>query len=197
MTLTDARHVCRHPLTLPPIAGLVRGYAAPGGGGCHRVGDRQSAGAALACCKLSLGYRQLPSDRALRAMNRVHRILLGASGGRLGWRFSGMPVIELTTTGRKSGQPRTTMLTSPYQEDSAVVVVASRGGDDKDPPADCGSRGGNCLDRPRALVGRTPQEAEAGKSELNQENRVSEFAGCVARRRCEGLADSPMTRRIR
>jgi deazaflavin-dependent oxidoreductase (nitroreductase family) len=44
-----------------------------------------------------------------------------------------MPVIELTTTGRKSGQPRTTMLTSPYQEDSTFVVVASRGGDDTNP----------------------------------------------------------------
>ena len=75
----------------------------------------------------------MPSDVALKAMNRVHRVLLGASGGRLGWRFSGMPVIELTTTGRKSGQPRTTMLTSPYQEDSTFVVVASRGGDDTNP----------------------------------------------------------------
>jgi len=75
----------------------------------------------------------MPSDVSFKAMNRVHRILLGASGGRLGWRFSGMPVIELTTTGRKSGQPRATMLTSPYREDSTIVVVASRGGDDTNP----------------------------------------------------------------
>ena len=75
----------------------------------------------------------MPSDLALKAMNRVHRVMLGASGGRLGWRFSGMPVIELTTTGRKSGQPRTTMLTSPYQEDSTFVDVASRAGDDTNP----------------------------------------------------------------
>jgi deazaflavin-dependent oxidoreductase (nitroreductase family) len=75
----------------------------------------------------------MPSDLSLKAMNRVHRVLLGASGGRIGWHFSGMPVLELTTTGRKSGQPRTTMLTSPYQEDSTIVVVASRGGDDTNP----------------------------------------------------------------
>jgi deazaflavin-dependent oxidoreductase (nitroreductase family) len=75
----------------------------------------------------------MPSDLALKAMNRVHRVLLGASGGRLGWRLSGMPVIELTTTGRKSGEPRTTMLTSPYQADTTFVVVASRGGDDTNP----------------------------------------------------------------
>ena len=75
----------------------------------------------------------MPSDFSLKAMNRVHRVLLGASGGRLGWHFSGMPVLELTTTGRKSGQPRTTMLTSPFQEDATIVVVASRGGDDTNP----------------------------------------------------------------
>ena len=44
-----------------------------------------------------------------------------------------MPVIELTTTGRRSGKQRTTMLTSPYQEDTTLVVVASRGGDDINP----------------------------------------------------------------
>jgi len=75
----------------------------------------------------------MPSDLALKAMNRVHRIVLGATGGRVGWRASGMPVIELTTIGRRSGQPRLTMLTSPYQEDSTIVIVASRGGDDHHP----------------------------------------------------------------
>jgi deazaflavin-dependent oxidoreductase (nitroreductase family) len=44
-----------------------------------------------------------------------------------------MMVIELTTTGRKSGQPHTVMLTSPVQEGDAIVVVASRGGDDHHP----------------------------------------------------------------
>jgi deazaflavin-dependent oxidoreductase (nitroreductase family) len=75
----------------------------------------------------------MPSDLAMKAMNRVHRMVLGASGGRLGWRAGGMPVVELTTTGRRSGQPRRTMLTSPYQEGSTVVIVASRGGDDHHP----------------------------------------------------------------
>jgi deazaflavin-dependent oxidoreductase (nitroreductase family) len=75
----------------------------------------------------------VPSDLALKTMNRVHRIVLGATGGRLGWTASGMPVIELTTMGRRSGQPRATMLTSPYQEGSTIVIVASRGGDDHHP----------------------------------------------------------------
>ena len=44
-----------------------------------------------------------------------------------------MPVLELTTIGRKSGEPRSVMLTSPVQEGSTIVVVASRGGDDQHP----------------------------------------------------------------
>ena len=44
-----------------------------------------------------------------------------------------MPVLELTTTGRKSGEPRSVMLTSPVQEGDTIVVVASRGGDDHHP----------------------------------------------------------------
>jgi deazaflavin-dependent oxidoreductase (nitroreductase family) len=44
-----------------------------------------------------------------------------------------MPVLELTTIGRKSGQPRSVMLTSPLQEGDTVVIVASRGGDDVHP----------------------------------------------------------------
>ena len=44
-----------------------------------------------------------------------------------------MPVVELTTTGRKSGEARRVMLTSPHQEDGTIVVVASRGGDDTHP----------------------------------------------------------------
>jgi len=44
-----------------------------------------------------------------------------------------MPVLELTTTGRKTGQPRTVMLTAPVRVGDALVVVASRGGDDRHP----------------------------------------------------------------
>jgi len=75
----------------------------------------------------------MPSDFGLKVMNAVHRGALKLSGGRLGWEAAGMPVLELTTTGRKSGQRRSVMLTSPFQEGSTIVVVASRGGDDQHP----------------------------------------------------------------
>jgi deazaflavin-dependent oxidoreductase (nitroreductase family) len=75
----------------------------------------------------------MPSDLMLKTSNAIHRGLLKLSGGRLGWDLGNMPVVELTTTGRKSGQPRTVMLTSPVQEGETIVVVASRGGDDQHP----------------------------------------------------------------
>jgi deazaflavin-dependent oxidoreductase (nitroreductase family) len=72
-------------------------------------------------------------DVGFKAMNGLHRLVLKVSGGRLGWMAMDMPVLELTTTGRKSGQPRDVMLTSPLKVGTALVVVASRGGDDHAP----------------------------------------------------------------
>jgi len=66
-----------------------------------------------------------PLIRAASAANTwVYRL----SGGRIGGRFrQGAPVLLLTTTGRKSGRPRTAPLL--YLEDGEnLVVVASKGG---------------------------------------------------------------------
>jgi deazaflavin-dependent oxidoreductase (nitroreductase family) len=111
----------------------------------------------------------MPTDRTLKAMNAFHRGLLKISGGRLGWRAGGMPVIELTTRGRKSGQSRVVMLTSPLQQADAIVVVASRGGDDQHPAWFLNLRddpdvevafAGKPKERMRARVA-TPEEREA------------------------------------
>jgi deazaflavin-dependent oxidoreductase (nitroreductase family) len=75
----------------------------------------------------------MPSDIQLKTMNTLHRVVLRISGGRVGWNAANMPVLELTTKGRKSGQPRSVMLTSPYQEGDKIMIVASRGGDDQHP----------------------------------------------------------------
>lgn len=75
----------------------------------------------------------VPSDLMLKTMNAVHRVLLKGSGGRIGWKAGKMPVLELTTTGRKSGNPHTVMLTSPVQEGDTVVIVASKGGRPQNP----------------------------------------------------------------
>lgn len=75
----------------------------------------------------------MPSDAVLKTMNALHRVLLKASFGKLGWKMGTMPVLELTTIGRKSGQPRTVMLTSPIQQGDALIIVASKGGEDTHP----------------------------------------------------------------
>ena len=75
----------------------------------------------------------MPSDFTLKTMNAVHRAMLKVSLGRLGWTAQRMPVLKLTTIGRKSGRRRTVMLTSPVRDGSALVIVASRGGDDRSP----------------------------------------------------------------
>lgn len=73
------------------------------------------------------------TDLQMKTMNGVHRTLLAVSGGRVGRTLGSMPVVELHTTGRTSGKRRTTMLTTPVREDGTYVLVASKGGDDRDP----------------------------------------------------------------
>ena len=76
----------------------------------------------------------MPSAFVLKSMNCVHRTMMAVTGGRVGWTLSKMPVIELTTTGRKSGEPRSTMLTTPWTDGDRMAIVASAGGNDQ-PPA--------------------------------------------------------------
>ena len=67
-------------------------------------------------------------DRFIQRVNTLHRSIFDASNGRLLGRLLGMPVVKLTTIGRKSGRPRTTMLTSPAKDGANLVLVASYGG---------------------------------------------------------------------
>lgn len=66
-------------------------------------------------------------------MNAVHRAVLALSRGRLGWDLGRMPVVQLHTVGRSSGLRRSTMLTAPVHGDGRYVLVASKGGDDRNP----------------------------------------------------------------
>lgn len=75
----------------------------------------------------------VPKDAIFKAVTRFHRVVFDLSKGKVLGKVSGMPVVELTTVGRKSGKQRATMLTSPLVEGDNVVLVASYGGDDRDP----------------------------------------------------------------
>jgi deazaflavin-dependent oxidoreductase (nitroreductase family) len=80
-----------------------------------------------------LSLQQSLADIGLKAVNRTHRAIVHFSGGRVGGSALGMLVVELHTVGRKSGLPRSTMLTAPVVDGDRVVLVASKGGDDRDP----------------------------------------------------------------
>jgi deazaflavin-dependent oxidoreductase (nitroreductase family) len=73
------------------------------------------------------------TDIGAKAMNLGHRFVLAVSGGRVLRTAFGMATVELHTVGRKTGRPRTTMLTSPVHDEQRVVLVASKGGDDRHP----------------------------------------------------------------
>lgn len=75
----------------------------------------------------------MPTDLQLKITNKAHRVLLTVSGGRLGNSFFGMPSLQLTTIGRKSGEPRKVMLTAPIIDGDTIVIVASRAGDPTHP----------------------------------------------------------------
>ena len=62
-----------------------------------------------------------------------HRALLKVSGGRLPRSIGGMQPLELHTIGRKTGQRRSTLLTSPMYSEDRIVLVASKGGYSEDP----------------------------------------------------------------
>ena len=85
------------------------------------------------------------SDAGAKLMNRAHRLILTLSGNRLLAKPFGMALVELHTTGRKSGLPRSCYLTSPVHNSGQVVLVASKGGDD------AGSDNGSTLTAIRAV----------------------------------------------
>jgi deazaflavin-dependent oxidoreductase (nitroreductase family) len=72
-------------------------------------------------------------DAGFKLLNLAHKATLRATGGRWPNVLFGMPGVELETIGRKSGQPRTTMLTTPVHDENRVVLIASKGGDHRDP----------------------------------------------------------------
>ncbi|OBI51831.1 hypothetical protein A5707_13190 [Mycobacterium kyorinense] len=69
----------------------------------------------------------------IKWMSRVNSWLYKATGGKVGGKFlQGAPVALLTTTGRKTGQPRVSPLLF-LRDGDRVVLVASQGGRTNNP----------------------------------------------------------------
>lgn len=72
------------------------------------------------------------TDLTFRILGGVHRRVYRLTGGMLGGRIGKAKVLLLTTTGRKSGRPRTQPLL--YTEAGAgYAVIASKGGAPRHP----------------------------------------------------------------
>ena len=68
------------------------------------------------------------ANLGFRILGGLHAKLYRATGGKVGGRVGRAPVLLLTTTGRKSGQPRTSPLLYAHAGDDAYMVIASKGG---------------------------------------------------------------------
>ena len=79
-------------------------------------------------------YLRLPfTDFFTKWMSRLNTYMYRRGGGEgLGGTFQNIPVALLTTTGRKTGEPRVSPLLY-LREGDRVILVASRGGSDKNP----------------------------------------------------------------
>lgn len=74
------------------------------------------------------GLNSPQTETIIKWMSRAQSWLYRKTGGKLGGTFlQGAPVALLTTTGRKTGQPRVSPLLY-LREGSRVILVASKGG---------------------------------------------------------------------
>ncbi|MBS1884273.1 MAG: nitroreductase family deazaflavin-dependent oxidoreductase [Actinobacteria bacterium] len=70
--------------------------------------------------------------RGLRLVGRLNVPLYRLSGGRLGGKVNDGPVLLLTTTGRKSGEPRTAPILY-LAHGNAMILIDTNGGNEKLP----------------------------------------------------------------
>ncbi|MCW2520334.1 MAG: deazaflavin-dependent nitroreductase family protein [Mycobacterium sp.] len=70
--------------------------------------------------------------KALKYFSRAHIAVYRRTNGKLGAKLLWFPAALLTTTGRKSGEPRTTA-TLCLRDGEKVILPASFGGRDRDP----------------------------------------------------------------
>ena len=82
----------------------------------------------------------------IRGVSKTHLAVHRVTKGRVLGSVAGMPVLLLTTTGRRSGKARTTPLTF-FRDGTDLVVIASNGGADRPPAWSL-----NLQQTPRAVV---------------------------------------------
>ena len=68
----------------------------------------------------------------LKAALSIYIFLYRLTSGAIGGRMAGLQVLLLTTTGRKTGQARTSPL-GYFQQDGTYIIIASNGGAERNP----------------------------------------------------------------
>jgi F420H(2)-dependent quinone reductase len=101
---------------------------------------------------------------AMKVLGTIHRTLYRASDGKLGKTFFGSPVLLLTTTGRKTRQPRTWPI-SYLREGDRFVILAANGGQPNHPSWYLNLRANPRVsvqlgDETRLMIARTAEGAE-------------------------------------
>jgi deazaflavin-dependent oxidoreductase (nitroreductase family) len=76
--------------------------------------------------------RHAAKDTFSRAATKLHEQLIRKTGGRFGASMFKQPIMLLTTTGRRSGQPRVTPLLC-ISDGDRFLAIGSNGGDDRTP----------------------------------------------------------------
>jgi deazaflavin-dependent oxidoreductase (nitroreductase family) len=110
----------------------------------------------------------------IKGLSKAHLTVQRLSRGRLASRVAGMPVLLLTTTGRRSGKSRTTPLTF-FREGSDLVVVASNGGADRPPDWSL-----NLEQNPHAIVHIGAEELAVTARTASAEERARLWPGITA-----------------
>jgi deazaflavin-dependent oxidoreductase (nitroreductase family) len=108
-----------------------------------------------------------------RTVHRIDPLLLRLSGGRLST-AQGFPVLLLTTTGAKSGQPRTLPLLY-VEHGDGVAIIASRFGNTKHP-----GWYHNLRANPRATVEIKGQSRECEARPATEDERAEIWEKAVA-----------------
>jgi F420H(2)-dependent quinone reductase len=104
----------------------------------------------------------------MKVASSVHTAVYRVSGGRVAGEAGNLPVLLLTTTGRKTGKQRTTPLLF-IRDGDDVVVVASNGGRDWFPAWWL-----NLQQHPAAVIeiGRERHQVTAGKADSERRARL-------------------------
>jgi deazaflavin-dependent oxidoreductase (nitroreductase family) len=108
------------------------------------------------------------TDRGFRILGRIHTRVYRATGGKVGGGMGKARVLLLTTTGRKSGRPRTQPLLYARAGD-AYVLIASKGGAEHDP---LWFRNLQATPRAEIQVGRKTQQVQARAAEGDERERL-------------------------